>query len=204
MLVGNSKPAYAFTRSVVWALRIVAPASIAYSAIILLQPGHGLLRTRRLVPLHVWVFGEAFFYFGIYLQRRAYLQSGAFHPVSPDRSQRERLVQRIKDNVADLESYLSKWFLNAKIEDIKRENLKEFFAWALFNECPEDFSDDDDAEMDGYIDQMERAFGRHFEEGRGSAVSLRLTIDPVPMQHRPLLWYGVRQTTHSNSSCSRS
>lgn len=203
MLVGHSTRAYAFTRLAVWALRLVAPASIAYSAIVLLQPGHGLLRTPGLAPLHAWAFGEAFFYFAVYLPRRASLQSSAFDPASPDRQQRERLVQRIKHNVADPEMYLSKWFLNAKIEDIKRENLKEFFAWSLFNECPENISDDEDAEMDGYLDQMERTFGLHFEEGKGSAVPLRLTIDPVPMQHRSLLWYGVGHPQDQNVTLSR-
>ena len=191
MLVGNSKPEYVFTRLAVWGLRFVAPASIAYSALVFLQPGHELLQSAWLAPVHIWMFGEAVFYLGVYLPWRTYLQRPALHPPPPSKEERQILFERVKDNVSEPETYLSKWFMNAKIEDIKRENLKEFFAWSLMNGQLESIDDDEEAELDGYIDKLEQKFGRPFENGRGSARSLRGTMDPVPMQHRPLLWYGV-------------
>lgn len=194
MLVGNSRPEYIVTRLAIWGLRFVAPASIAYSALVFLQLGQGLLQTRWLAPLHIWMFSEASFYLVVYLPFRAYLQRPAVHPPPVGRPERQNLLDRIKDNVADPELYLSEWFMNAKIEDIKRENLKEFFAWSFMNESPQSISDDEDAELDDYVDQLERRFGWRFESGKGSAKSLRGTFDPVPMQHRPLLWYGVSRT----------
>lgn len=193
MLVGNSLPEYVFTRLAIWGLRIVAPASIAYSAIIFLQPGHGLLHTKSLAPLHVWMLGEAAFFLGVYLPWKAHLQHPAVHPPPPSRPERAELFQRVTENLSGPELYLSKWFMNAKIEDIKRDNLKEFFAWSLMNARYETIDEDEDAELEEYIDQLERSFGRRFENGRGSAKSLRGTLDAVPMQHRPLLWYGVSE-----------
>lgn len=191
MLVGNSKPEYVFTRFAIWGLRFVAPASIAYSALIFLQPGHQLLHTRWLAPLHVWMLGEAAFYLGVYLPLKAYRQQSAQHPPPPSRAERQELFRRVKDNATDPELYLSKWFMNAKIEDIKRENVKEFFAWSLMNARLGRIDDDEHDELNGYVDELESSFGRRFEVGHGSALSLRGTFDPVPMQHRPLLWYGV-------------
>ena len=191
MLVGNSLPEYIFTRLAVWGLRFVAPASIAYSALIFLQPGHGLLQTPRLAPVHIWMFGEAAFFLGVYLPTKAYLQRATTHPPPPSQPERQRLFQRVVANVADPELYLSKWFMNAKIEDIRRDNLREFFAWSLMNAPCESINDEEDAELDAYIDQLERDFGRRFERGMVPAKSLRGTLDPVPVQHRPLLWYGV-------------
>lgn len=193
MLVGNSKPEYVFTRLAIWGLRFVAPASIAYSALVFLQPGHGLLQTRWLVPPHIWMFGEAVFYLGVYLPTRSYLQRAALHPSPPSRPERQKLFERVKKNISNQELYLSKWFMGASIAEIKRENLKEFFAWSLMNESHLKISDHEDAELEHYIDQLEISFGRNFEEGKGRAKSLRGTFDPVPMQHRPLLWYGVSQ-----------
>lgn len=195
MLVGNSRPEYAFTRLAIWGLRLVAPASIAYSALVFLQPGHRLLHTSWLIPLHVWMIGEATFYLGVYLPWRAYLQRPAIHPAPPSKAERARLFQQVKDHVSEPEMYLSKWFMNAKIEDIRGENLKEFFAWSLMNAKYSSIDDDENAELDGYVDELERTFGWQFGAGRGRAKALRGTLDPVPMQHRPLLWYGVSQST---------
>lgn len=191
MLVGNSKAEYVFTRLAIWGLRFVAPASLAYSALVFLQPGHGLLQTRWLAPIHAWMFGEAAFYLGVYLPRKAYLQHAALHPPPPSQPERAKLLQQVKDNVEDPEPYLSRWFMDARIEDIKRENLKEFFAWSLMNDQLENVSNEEDAELDGYIADLENKFDRSFENGIGAAFPLRGTIDTVHMQHRPLLWYGV-------------
>jgi hypothetical protein len=79
--------------------------------------------------------------------------------------------------------------LGAPAETIKRENLKDFFLWGFFNRGGS--PGEDDEELEEYITATEKLLGREIEEGRGSAVCLRLTLDPVNMLHRSLLWYSV-------------
>ena len=137
------------------------------------------------------MFGEAAFYLGCYLPLKAYLQRPVIHPPPPTKAERAVLFQRVRENITEPDLYLSKWFMNADVADIKRENLKEFFAWSLINERYEHIGEAEDHELEEYLDLLEHDFGRRFEPGRGKAVSLRGTLDHVPMQHRPLLWYGV-------------
>jgi hypothetical protein len=46
---------------------------------------------------------------------------------------------------------------------------------------------EDDEELEEYIVATQRLLGREIEEGRGSAVCLRLTLDPANMFHRSLV-----------------
>ncbi|MCJ1461156.1 hypothetical protein MMC28_011538 [Mycoblastus sanguinarius] len=73
------------------------------------------------------------------------------------------------------------------MSQIKRENVKEFFCWAFFNK--ERHGAEDEEELEEYVGKMEGLLGRSLEPGRGSAKSLRLTIDRVGMLHRSLTWY---------------
>lgn len=67
--------------------------------------------------------------------------------------------------------------------------MKEFFLWAFFNR--DGLPGGDDEELEEYIVAAERQLGRTIDEGRGSAACLRLTLDPVNMLHRSILWYSV-------------
>ena len=75
------------------------------------------------------------------------------------------------------------------MEDIRRDNVKDFFLWAFFNRGGE--PGDDNLELEEYVAATEALLGRSLEEGRGKAECLRLTIDPVAMLHRSLVWYFV-------------
>jgi len=79
--------------------------------------------------------------------------------------------------------------MGAPTEEIKRENLKEFFLWAFFNRGGP--PGDDDEELEEYIALTEELLGRDVEPGRGNATCLRLTLDRVDTMHRTLVWYLV-------------
>ena len=91
----------------------------------------------------------------------------------------------------DPEKYLSQWFLGAKEENIKRENVKEFVRWAFLNAGQAENEDGDEGEVEGYVEAMGKLLGRDIPAGKGSAKSLRLTVDKVDCLHRSLLWYLV-------------
>jgi hypothetical protein len=86
--------------------------------------------------------------------------------------------------------YPQRWFLSST--DIRRENLMDWIFWAIFytdvaHAAPEWFD-----EARGYVAAIEAALGHQLEEGRnGDVRSMRPTLDPVVMLHRPLIWYGV-------------
>ena len=111
------------------------------------------------------------------------------HPPAPSRDERRELFALCNDNIPDTEAYLQKWFLGAAPEDIRRENVKEFFLWAFFNRGGPPGVDDE--ELEEYVTATERLLGRSIEPGRGKAKCLRLTLDKVDMLHRSLTWYFV-------------
>ena len=92
----------------------------------------------------------------------------------------------------DPEKYLRQWFLGAREEQIRRENVKEFMRWAFLNTGRAKSEDEDEDEIEGYVKAMEKLLGRDIPPGKGSARSLRLTVDKVDCLHRSLLWYLVR------------
>ena len=77
----------------------------------------------------------------------------------------------------------------APIEEIKRDNVKEFFTWAFLNKAS--WGPEDEEELNFYVEETEKVLGRKIEEGRGKAVALRLTLDDVVMLQRSLTWYFV-------------
>jgi hypothetical protein len=79
--------------------------------------------------------------------------------------------------------------LGAPPEEIKRENVKDFFLWAFFNRGGP--PGDDNEELEEYIGRTEELLDRKIEPGRGKAQPLRLTLDRVSMLHRSLTWYFV-------------
>ncbi|KFA69224.1 hypothetical protein S40285_00133 [Stachybotrys chlorohalonatus IBT 40285] len=162
---------------------MVAPLSVLYSFVSL------LVRLPFQPPciLQGWLALEAIFYLAAYLPYKRYLQRAARHPIPPCRDDRRKLFRRCHSNIPDPVLYLRKWFRDAPEEEIKLENVKEFFRWAFLNTGQHDPAYDE--EVEEYIEEMERLLGRKFEPGRGDAKCLRLTLDKVEMSHRSLTWY---------------
>lgn len=199
MLIGNSLPEYIFIRLAVPALRLIAPCAVVSCILIPVFRPRLLSQHKALWPLAGWAIAESAFFVGVYVPLRLYLQRPVVHPSPPTKPQRRTLYARIMENLPDPEYYLSRWFMNAPLGDIKRENLKEFYAWSLLNKRYSEVSRDEESELDSYVDQLEEKLDQPFKPGRGPAKSLRTTFDPVPMQHRPLLWYFVRIALFSPS-----
>ncbi|QPH01371.1 hypothetical protein C2857_005571 [Epichloe festucae Fl1] len=174
---------YVFIRTCIVALRSIAPLSIVYSLASLVVP----LPVRVPRILQLWLALEAIFYLAFYLPLREYLQRPAKHPELLSRDDRRKLFWRCHNSIPDPSQYLRKWFRGASEEDIKRENVKDFFRWAFLNTGEVDVTHDE--ELEEYVGGMEKLLGRKFEPGRGDAECLRLTLDKVEMLHRSLTWY---------------
>lgn len=185
-MIGNSAPEHIFIHACIFLLRSVAPLSVVYNVKIYCFP----LSFRLPRPLEICALAETLWYFAFYLYRKNYLQRPAVHPPLPSREKRRELSTRCFENIPDYDKYISKWFLDASLDDIKRENIKDFFRWAFFNTAISDSTYD--AELDEYVKQLEELAGRQFSPGRGDAKCLRLTFDKAHILHRSLIWYLVR------------
>lgn len=185
-MIGTSTPEYVFILACIYGLRAITPLSISYVLVFVVTKWRPLP-----VPIAVeaWFVLETLFYFMICLPRQYYLQGAAIHPDIGTRDERRVMFRRVTSHIPDPEHYLSKWFLDSPISEIKRDNLKEFIRWAFLNTGDPDAQFED--ELDEYVDVTEKQFGMHFEPGRGKAKCLRLTLDKVDVMHRSLLWYLV-------------
>lgn len=191
-MIGTSIPEYIFIRGCILFLHHIAPVSLLYCVLLLLCPvlPSALCVHRAPCPIEVWLMSEAAFFTVIFLPHKYHLQRPAIHPELPSREKRQELFERCHITLKDPEKYLSQWFLGAKRENIKRENLKEFIGWAFLN--TEQVKKEDEEEVEGYVRAMEKLLRRDLPPGKGSAKSLRLTLDKVDFLHRSLLWYLVR------------
>jgi hypothetical protein len=201
-MIGTSRLEYWFIRSCIVSLHCIAPICILYCA--LLVSLYGVKATTYRFPLLVETGAviETLFYLCIFVPYRRYLQREAVHPPAPSREERRELYQLCNDNISDPEAYLKKWFLGADSQDIKRENVKEFFLWAFFNRGGP--PGDDEEEVEEYVCLLEKLLGRPIQPGRGNAKALRLTIDQVDMLHRSLVWYLVSLLTLFQESIANS
>jgi hypothetical protein len=184
-MAGTSLWDYIFIRASIFLLHLIAPLSVAYSLVSLLA------RLPFQLPqvLQAWLALEALFYLAVYLPLNKYLQKAAKHPIPLCRTDRRKLFLKCHKNIPDPAQYLRKWFRNAPLSEIKRDNVKDFFRWAFLNTGDHDLTYDE--ELEEYTQEIEKLLGKKLEPGRGNAKCLRLTLDKVEMLHRSLTWYIV-------------
>jgi hypothetical protein len=205
-MLDHTLPKYAFIRTTIFALRAVTPLSIFCVSFSIAEPPQTAFRRF----LFAWSVIETGFWLAVYIPRKRALQASAIHPPPLDKDARKELFWKCWDKVPNPEYFLSRWFLGAKVEEIKRGNVREFYEWALMNrgteteeerlrrvqDHAEEYSEEAE-ELDSYVDGIETLLERKLQAGRGSAKSMRLTIDAVNMAHRPVLWYMVGCTCHA-------
>ncbi|KAI9752043.1 MAG: hypothetical protein M4579_005771 [Chaenotheca gracillima] len=192
-MLGTSAFEYFLISITIWGFRAVTPLSICYCC------ARPFFPPFRFLPLlDVWPIAEGTFYIFVFQPWRYRLQRRAKHPALLPPKERSLLYDRCRQNIPDPEAYLSKWFLGAPMEEIKKENVKEFYRWAFLN--TDAVYPADEEELDGYAEGFEKLLGRKLAPGRGNARCLRLSLEEVTMVHRPLAWYlivfGVDNHTH--------
>ncbi|KAK0664619.1 hypothetical protein QBC41DRAFT_380161 [Cercophora samala] len=136
---------------------------------------------------------EIFSLLFLYLPHKArLLQSKAIHPSPPlTQPQRQVLFQQCTANVPDWHRYLKLWFLNAPLDEIKHDNIRDFILWGFFDtDSSATLSPETESEINSYISHIETLSNHKFPPGRGnSTTALRLTFDPVQTRYRSIIWY---------------
>eukprot|EP00434_Breviolum_minutum_P005643 symbB.v1.2.004972.t3/scaffold288.1/size478366/2 len=80
----------------------------------------------------------------------------------------------------------------AHVAEICRGNLAEWMAWAFFHCTPEEVPAQRRHELVQLVDEGARWAGVDFPTGYNQHVqAMRLTMDPIPSEHRPLVYYIV-------------
>ncbi|KAL6709900.1 hypothetical protein ACN47E_000685 [Coniothyrium glycines] len=199
-MLDNTLPKNVGIQVAILGLRAITPFSIFWVSFSIAEHPHTPFRRFLLA----WGLIETAFWLLVYIPRKRALQAAATHPAPLDRDDRKALFWKCWDKIPHPEYYISRWFLGARIGDVRRQNVREFFAWALLNRRTEteeerqkrrqdspDETKAEEEELDEYADGVQTLLGRRLEPGWGSAKSLRLTIDEVKMSHRPFLWYMI-------------
>jgi hypothetical protein len=198
-MIGTSRAEYCFIRTCIFVLNLIAPVCTFYCAVFLVCR---ILGISLLLPfshrvsfvVQSWAALEAVFYVFVFPPYRSYLQAKADHPPSVERPERRQLFLKSAETIPDVKEYLRRWFGNAPLEDIRRENVKEFFLWAFFNRDGPPGPDDE--ELEEYLAILEERLDYRIPDGRGPAKPLLLTLDVVQMLHRSLVWYFVSNFEH--------
>ena len=185
-MIGTSFPQYLFIRTAIFLVHYFVPL-IVVALVLTLILDHSAHRLTLF--LEVVSIAEVIFYVLVYIPKCRLLQKPAIQPPISPPEERRRVFDKCAEHTTDAEKYLSKWFGEAPIVSIRRENVKEFFCWAFFNRAV--WGPEEEQELDEYTDRYEVLLGRKLASGRGPVVPLRLTIDPIKILHRPLLWYLV-------------
>jgi len=189
-MIGKSIPEYLFIQACIVSLTLWPILCVLYCAFVAANYRFHFAPTHYRLPVAFEALAAAeTIFFLLFYPYRAYLKREAAHPPPPSKEERQELFRRCNLNITHIDDYLQKWFLGAKLEEIKKENVKEFFLWAFFNRGGE--PGDDNEELEEYISATEKLLGRKIEDGRGTAECLRLTIDDPKMLHRSLIWYAV-------------
>lgn len=185
-MLGTSTAEYAFIRIFIFVLHYIAPLSFLYCVIITMDPA----ATFRMMPaIELWLIAEALFWTCFFFPYRWYLQHAAIHPAPRSKEERRKLFDYVKTEVTDPDQFIQGWFKGAKIKDIRRDDVKEWLTWAFFDsDCEESKYED---EIEEYTLEIESMLRKDLRPGKGTVKPLKLTIDPVDMLHRSLLWYSV-------------
>ncbi|KAF8124976.1 hypothetical protein EV363DRAFT_695178 [Boletus edulis] len=189
MMLGKSVPEYIFIQVAIAVLRLIAPLSMLCVAWMLLVPvSTGPDPEWRLFYscLRIYAPLEAAFFLCVYLPRRYRLQETAKHP-RMSREERQALFTRCSACHGSA-NYPSGWFFHSR--NLHRKNVLEWLLWALFSTSMNAHWEEWEDEIVGYLTTVENVLGQELPDGYNKDTPcMRLTLDPVPMLHRPLLWY---------------
>ncbi|KZT12076.1 uncharacterized protein LAESUDRAFT_733939 [Laetiporus sulphureus 93-53] len=177
---------YIVVRVLIICLQLVAPLSVAYM-LLSYYAGYWIFSKW----LGWYALAEIAFYVFVYLPRQRLLQKPAILPPTPSSEQRRALFNKCLPDLCSANGPKG-WLyvLHKPGVYISRENLVDVLLLHVFNARREDLRPEWKDELEEYISRVETTTGHKFEDKPGaSGKGMMLTLDPVPMVHRPLIWY---------------
>ena len=181
-MLDNTWINYISIRVIIFALQWLGPCFVGYTAWTIANEWP---HVPSINGFRVWCAAESIFFL-FFLWYRRHLQRDANHPPLRSMKQRKALFAKIRREIHDPDRFLSGWFRGAKPESIGREDLRDFLNWAFWDGRA---GAAEYKELEYYINKVEAMMRKPFLPGHGAAKALRLTLDPIEMECRTLLWY---------------
>ena len=187
-MLDDTWPQYLFLRFVILVFQYLGPSCLVYSTWIVYNswPQWSVTSAFR-----GWCAAESLFLL-FFLWYRIHLQREAVHPPLRSKRKRKALFTKVRSEIRDPEKFFGGWFRGAKVEDIGREEMKNLLSWSFWDGRADVTPGGvDEEEMNYYLNKVEKMMRIPFKPGRGTAKPLMLTLDPIVMECRTLLWYGI-------------
>ncbi|KAH6665385.1 hypothetical protein B0J14DRAFT_606027 [Halenospora varia] len=186
-MLPSSQGTLIFSRIFAWYFQSIAPVSIIYCILAFSGP----FPIRRLpASVEIWPIAESLFYLVVYLPMSYAVHGPAVKVEGINRPQRGELFRKCISTITDPARYVSLWHRGAPIETIGRENVKEWISWAFLDKGTAGPSEEE--ELEEYVNLLESILPNDlkFLPGKTPGVqTLRLSLDPVNVSHKPLLFY---------------
>ncbi|KAF2443170.1 hypothetical protein P171DRAFT_522791 [Karstenula rhodostoma CBS 690.94] len=188
MLLGNSTFEYALIKAFICFSSYLGLLCLVYFYLALSIGGVSVVAHPVSIAIEVVGAIEILFYLCWFLPYRSYLwKQKALFPPPLNRKQRQDLWVRSLAVTPDIELYVKKWMCGASLEDLRRENLKEWLLWALFDR--QGPPGDDDDELEEYVEAVEEMLGKNIRPGWGPGTCLRPNFRKFSVSHRSLTYY---------------
>jgi len=123
------------------------------------------------------------------------VQHLTFDRVNPPEPMKRDVVELWRmclTNVPCARGFLQGWFYDAPFEDITRDDVKDFLAWALYSSTFPKLAANDVRDLAKVFALIELECDVRFprrRQGQAPLGSMRFSIEPVQYHHKPLLFY---------------
>lgn len=146
-----------------------------------------------LVTATVWSLFEIGFYLHCLNVKRKF--SGTSATLQMTWAKRLYYVQRVLDHNPTVFKSLARWFYK---RDIHLEDFEDWFSWAFFNKLKSNLTPNELNELQAIMDiclgrdeSSDALKNKRIETQKSPSKFMRLNLDPIVFQHKPLIAYMV-------------
>lgn len=129
-----------------------------------------------------WTFAALEVCFFVWFHARHSALSAPIQPSKLTDADRDRIFARAVSATADPEAMISGWFQGAPIGEIRRRNLAEWVAWAMYERELECLQPQEDVKVEAMIDQALTRWELDLKPGYNEALRgacMRISLDPL-------------------------
>ncbi|KAL1923426.1 uncharacterized protein VTP21DRAFT_8406 [Calcarisporiella thermophila] len=130
--------------------------------------------------------------FSVYYYRTSKRLQHRVLPPSLSPQEMNRIFFECCSHATEITATLSLWFNGAHVNDLRKENIREYLGWAFYDKYLDELTVQEVQTTEGMIRILEQKIGSKLENGYNSNVNcMRMTLDPFTSLSRPLVVYGI-------------
>lgn len=147
-------------------------------------------KSRLTTLLNLYMLSETLF--GIYCAHMRAKGQKFYVDGETSKEERLKLFKQCLATVASPRIFASSWFRNADITQARRGNVEDWLAWGYFNRPFLTLTPDQQEEVQGFVDEVERATNVKLPKGHNGLMrTFKFSLEPVESAHRPLAYYAI-------------